>query len=58
MSDAEGWRAVVFAADCDEEGNCPVCGIDYAECECPGPTMDGFEYEVIDGVLMAREAPE
>jgi hypothetical protein len=44
----------MFAADCDEDGNCPVCGIDYAECDCPGPTMDGYAYRVIGGVLYAR----
>lgn len=53
MSD---WQRVVFSAECDEDGNCPVCGdIDFAECGCPGPTQeDEFEYEEIDGVLMAR----
>lgn len=50
------WQRVVFSAECDEDGNCPVCGdIDFAECGCPGPTQeDEFEYEEIDGVLMAR----
>ena len=49
------WVPVVFAGDCDEDGLCPVCEIDYAECTCPGPTMDEMEYRVIDGVLFARE---
>jgi len=48
------WRKVVYAADCDEDGNCPVCGIDYSECDCPGPTMDEMEYRWIDGELYAR----
>ena len=48
------WRRVVFAADCDEDGNCPVCEIDYADCGCPGPTQDGFEYDERDGELYAR----
>ena len=25
------WTKLVVAADCDEDGNCPVCGIDHAE---------------------------
>lgn len=55
-----GWRKVVFAADCDEYGNCPGCGIDYAECECPGPTQDDFyEYRECDhGELWARPIQE
>lgn len=50
------WVKVVFSDDCDEEGNCPNCGIDYAECGCPGPTMDD-EYEYMfdeAGVMWAR----
>ncbi len=50
----DGWKLVVFSADCDEDGNCPVCDIDFADCECPGPTQDGYEYEEHDGVLFAR----
>jgi hypothetical protein len=49
------WRKVVYAADCDEDGNCPVCKIDYSECDCPGPTMDGFGYCWIDGELHAQQ---
>lgn len=53
------WRPVVFSADCDEDDNCPVCGTDYTDCPCPGPTQeDDWEYRVIDGVLMARPKPE
>ena len=52
------WQRVVFAADCEPDGLCPVCGIDYAECPCPGPTMDD-EYEYIErnDVLYARPKP-
>lgn len=49
------WMAVIFAADCDEDGNCPACGIDYGECPCPGPTMDNHEYKEINGILFARK---
>jgi hypothetical protein len=46
---------VVFAVQCDEDGNCPVCGIDYAECACPGPTMeDEYDYKWIMGILYAK----
>lgn len=48
------WKRVVFSADCDEDGNCPNCGIDYADCGCPGPTQDGYEYAEFGGVLYAR----
>jgi hypothetical protein len=51
---ANPWRKVVCSADCDEDGNCPACGIDYAECSCPGPTMDEYEYKVKGGQLLAR----
>ena len=50
------WKVVVFAADCDEDGNCPNCAIDYGECSCYGPTEDGLEYEYVNGILMARKS--
>lgn len=50
----DGWMPVMFSADCDEDGNCPICGIDFAECSHPGPTQDGMEYVEKDGVLFAR----
>jgi hypothetical protein len=56
-----GWKRVSFAADClggDDEDlgdECSICGLTYAEdCECPGPTHDGYEYAERDGVLYAR----
>lgn len=48
------WFRVVFAADCDEDGNCPIHELDFAECSCPGPTQDGWEYREFDGILYAR----
>jgi hypothetical protein len=50
------WERVVFSADCDEEtGDCPNCGIDYAECDCIGPTEDDVEYKFDkDGVMWGR----
>ena len=51
-----GWREVVFAAECDPEGDglCP-CGFDYSDgCGQPGPTQDGYEYVERDGVLYGR----
>lgn len=51
---ADVWIRVVFSSECDEDGNCPHCGIDYSECGCPGPTQDGFEYTEINGMLYGR----
>ena len=51
---ANGWRRVVYASDCDEDGNCPVCGIDFADCGCFGPTQDGVEYDERPDGLFAR----
>jgi hypothetical protein len=50
-----GWVRVVHSAECDMLGNCPVCGIDYAECSCPGPTQDDlYEYKIYRRILWAR----
>lgn len=54
---AGAWQRVIFSSDCDDEGNCPVCEIDYADCGCPGPTQEEtYEYETLgeDEVLYAR----
>ena len=50
------WVKAVYSADCDEDGNCPVCNIDYAECDCIGPTMDEneVEYKWVDEILYGR----
>jgi len=49
------WLRVIHSCECDEDGNCPVCGIDYAECSCPGPTQeDEFEYDERADGLWAR----
>lgn len=56
VADGGGWKRVVFSGDCDEDRNCPECGIDYADCECLGPTQDGVEYEEFNGVLYGRMA--
>lgn len=55
MVDKRVWKRVVFSAECDEDGMCPVCGdIDFADCDCPGPTQDDlYDYEVHRGVLCA-----
>jgi hypothetical protein len=63
MSNINEWKLVSFARDCegyDEEteglgDTCSICGLDYCEeCECPGPTQDGYEYEERHGALYAR----
>ncbi len=58
---AQGWLKVVYASDCEPcdmcgEPVCAKCEDHYAECECPGPTMDEseYEYEDFDGVEYAR----
>jgi hypothetical protein len=60
----KGWRKVLYAADCeyedwDDEHECPICPkhkIDYAECDCPGPTQDDlYYYRVIKVVLYAKK---
>lgn len=48
------WQRVVFDHECDEDGNCPVCGTDFADCGCPGPTSEGWEHEERGGLLYAR----
>lgn len=53
--EAGGWKRVSFSAEADEDGNCALCGEEYAECGCPGPTQDGYEYTEVEGVLYARE---
>ena len=58
MSIPTGWKRVVFSGDCDEDGACPLCGIDFAECQCPRPTQDEeYEYAEFDGVMCARPKP-
>ncbi len=48
------WRRVVFGVEVGDDGECPQCGGEYSECPCPGPTMDDYDYKVIDNLLMAR----
>jgi hypothetical protein len=56
MPSPSDWLRVSFAADTDEDGNCALCGMDYTDCPCPGPTMDElYEYRLgPGGVLQAR----
>lgn len=58
------WIKVIFAADCiyqdwDEDKECPECpqcGKDYADCPCPGPTMeDEYDYKEVNGILYAKK---
>jgi len=54
------WIRVIHANECEdiygdkEELLCPRCGIDYAECPCPGPTEEGLEYREENGELWCR----
>ena len=55
--ESDEWQRVSFSADClggdeDELGyECSICGQDYSECGCPGPTQDGYEYKEINGEI-------
>ena len=55
---AGGWERVMFAADCDPDGDgwCQVRDIDPAECDCLGPIQEGVEYREFDGILYGRMA--
>ena len=50
------WLKVSFSCDCVgmNQDECSICGEEYTECPCPGPTQDEFEYKEISGVLYAR----
>jgi hypothetical protein len=58
------WMRVVFASDCKRceccgDLICPHCDLHYAECDCPGPTMDDtHEYKTVDGIMWARRLRE
>lgn len=49
-----GWKRVVYSSDCDEYGECPLCGVDFGNCGCPGPTMDECQYIEHDGEMWGR----
>lgn len=50
-----GWRRVSYAGDIPAgTDECQVCGGDYADCPCPGPTQDEFDYQDFHGVMFAR----
>lgn len=53
-----GWKLVKYSGDLlNDEGEhdeCPDCGIDFADCDCYGPTQDGIAYQWIDGFLFGR----
>jgi hypothetical protein len=60
LAKRDGWRTVVHAADCADDGLCPICqDVEFADCPCPGPTMhELYIYDIFDGVLMAKLKPE
>ncbi len=54
------WIKVVFASDCSPcedcgEPVCEQCQEHYADCDCPGPTMDEYEYKEAKGIMYAKE---
>lgn len=48
------WDRVVYESECDEYGNCPLCGTEFPECGCPGDLETAWEYVEYDGVAFAR----
>ncbi len=62
--EVNAWKEVVCAAECEEcrccyDLICRVCGDHYAECPCPGPTMDEeYEYKEANNALYARRKDE
>ena len=60
------WKKVCFAMDVcewDSETNeltdyCNICGLNYCDSPCPGPTEDGWEYEERATGMWARKIPE
>lgn len=49
------WQDELPACPCCGEPYCPICDDHHADCECPGPTSDGYEFKEVDGVLYARK---
>ena len=49
-----GWKRVIYAGDCDEDGLCAGCGYDFADCGCPGPTVEECQYGEFQEELWAR----
>lgn len=55
-----GWHRVVFADEldpCDSctEPYCEECDAHFGECDCPGPTQDGWEYRSFGDELWCKE---
>ena len=53
------WKRVVFASECKPCGMCrePICRYcyeHYADCDCPGPTQDEYEYKEVKGRMYAK----
>lgn len=52
---SRSWEVVSWSADCNDDDECSICGLEYAEeCQCFGPTQDGIEYEEFHGILYGR----
>lgn len=46
------YKRVSFSADCDVYDRCAICGSDYIDCGCPGPTQDDeYEYAEINDFM-------
>jgi hypothetical protein len=57
----KGYKLVKFSddmplcPDCEEEAFCEEHGMHFADCDCYGPTQDGIEYRVVNGVLFGTD---
>lgn len=52
------WWPVSWACDVGFDGECSICGQEYGDCPCPGPTMDEYDYEIFNGELYAMPNEE
>ena len=57
MSNIEKWVRVKFSSDfelcefCQEEPWCAEHQMHFGECDCVGPTQDGYDYREIKGIM-------
>jgi hypothetical protein len=59
----KGWKVVKFTNECPPceicgEPWCEDCQKHYVDCDCPGPTDDGWYYKEYEGYLFATQDPD
>ena len=60
---SKGWVKVRCAYDCEPceicgEPWCEECKEHYVECDCDGPTQDGYLFLPVQDVLLAKKIEE